>query len=128
MDSIKFYKNGGFYQSARPKDDTINDDSYLLTMLSTGKCSFGSTGKTSRSDTATDCIKINGNSAVGHGYGGWPFALVDGHRIVGSKRGGIRITIDGPFIIGREGIQDYLFWDKRQIWQPRQQFKKTKQK
>jgi hypothetical protein len=124
LDSIKFYSNGTYYKSGRPKDDTIHYDKDLFITINTGKWTFGSTGRASRSDTATDCINIDSHWSSNGGWAGWPLILLDGHRIKDTKHGKISGNIEKPFIL-RGGGDKGADWDRRILWQPRRQFKKT---
>jgi len=122
-DSIKFNDNGTWVQYARPKDDSMNE--YLYPILVKGTWKIGPTAKTSRSDTATDCININVIINFAKGIGIDEYILVDGHRIKGSKNGRNSGNLAEPFLIDF-GVRKNLGWDRRYIWQPRREFKKAK--
>ena len=124
MDSMKFYKNGTFYKSAKPKDDTA--DNYFRPVIITGKWNFGSSGKVLRMDSATDCINVDMIQSLGKdNLFEYLFTLIDGYRINGTKRGKMCGNIDAPFLVYRY-ILSGIHWDKREIWQPKRQFKKAK--
>ena len=126
MDSIKFYPNRTLYISSRPKDDST--DELLLPVPLRGNWSFGSTARAARTDTATNCININmPSTAFGntHGIGYYVYALVDGHRIKGTKRGKIIGNLDEPFLVS-SGINASIYWDRHYVWQQPRQLKKEK--
>ena len=124
MDSIKFYPNRTFYESARPKDDSV--ELSLPTYIATGKWYLGSMGRATRGDTATDCISINLQFTNSHNFIIWnSFTLVDWNRIKKIKLGKMFRNIDFPFL-GNRGDHAIMSWDIKCVWQPRRQFKKPK--
>ncbi len=122
MDSIKFYSNGTFYKSGRPQNDT--NDKYLPTLSIKGNWFLGSTSRTSRSDTATNCIQIVTKTFNRATQGTFiqDFVLIDGHRIKGTKNGKRVCNIDEP-LIEETYLLTGINWNRHLIWQPRRKFK-----
>ncbi len=124
MDSVTYKINGTWYQSGRPEEDDSENTVYHTKPIR-GTWKIGSTGKMTRNDTATDCISIVWVSIDEHGYGYFNYVMVDGRRIKNSKCGKILGNINGPFIIDRN-FHTQEGWDRRDLWQPKHQFKKPK--
>ena len=124
MDSIKFYPNKTFYESARPKDD--NENFALPSYIKTGTWVLGSTGKASRGDTSTDCISVNLKCVRDNSHMVLSsFSIVDGHRISNSKLGKILMISAAPFL-GNIGEHEAMSLDIHAIWQAPRQFKQPK--
>ncbi len=122
MDSMRFYPNGEFYKSARPKGDST--DWYFPAKIMTGKWAIGATGKISPKDSAANCINVEADCPVGKDVTmDELLVLVDGHRIKSTKILKIKSRLDGPYIVCR-AIESGIFWNKRDIWQPNRQFQK----
>ncbi len=123
MDSIKFYPNRTYYESARKNTDSA--DWFLPKDISTGTWFFGGTGKIRRSDSASNCININLKFTKRNGIILSAFTLVDWQRIRDTRYRKISGNLDQPFLVYTyygNGID----WDKREIWQPRREIKKAK--
>ncbi len=124
MDSIKFYPNGRLYRSRKPKDDTSY--CYIANIAITGSWHFASTAKVSRSDTATNCISMDG-AYIKDKYHiiFYSFSLFDGHRMKGTKMGRRSGNLDSPFV-GVGGTHDELDCGMSHIWQSPRPIKKAK--
>ena len=124
MDSIKFYQNGSFFESPKPKNDTI--EWYLPAIAITGRWYLGSVGRASRSDTATNCLSINLEYYNNNHNNIWhSFTLVDGHRINNTKLGKMLGKIDNPFL-GDRGDHTFISWNIHQIYQAPRKIKTAK--
>jgi len=124
MDSLKFYMNGSFYnKSILPED--VSNDIFRRTEIITGKWHMGNTGKVLQGDSATNCIIIEMNYTRNNALILLRSALVDGHRIKGTKRAKLCGNLDQPFI-AYSYWDTGIFWNRREIWQPKRQLKKPK--
>ncbi len=122
MDSIVFYKNGTYFESARPADDTAPN--FLLYQITKGTWKIGGTARVSRDDTATNCVNIDmvQHTRSSDGFGYFSCNLVDGHRVNGIRYGKMLVKSDMPFIANAWASS----WNNYWIWQPYRQPKKSK--
>ena len=123
VDSIKFYPDGTWYQCAKSKG--IAADAWFLDVPLSGKWVFDSAIRASDQDTIINCIGINMQAKYRDGgIGFYHYTLIDGHGIKGTYRAEIVGKLEGPFIVSG-GIRE-IYWNKRDIWQPKRQPKKPK--
>ncbi len=116
MDSITFYPNHTFFQSARPSDDR-DLDWIVPKRVIRGMWGFSGTAKASLKDLETDCVNVSmveSNKASSITLQ-WRLALVDGKRIRSSKFTRAGNVLGQPFIV-YSFIQRGIEWDIEHIW------------
>ncbi len=115
-DSLKLYPDRTFYNVSCPDIYKSDSERYSLSEIDRGFWNFGEKRKIKVKETTIDIIMVDILCMDGSGY--LNCALVDGHRIKGTKAGKLFGNINGPFLLPflhKGGI----IWDKRWIWQPK---------